>query len=136
MINLKDYDFSFSGLKTAVLYDYQKQNPKKRKSKTYIREMAKEIQQAIIDVLIKKTVKAAKAYKAKSIILGGGVIANKELRRQFKKRVKKESAGWQLFVPDVVLATDNAAMIGITALFHPENKKKWQGIKAQANLRI
>ena len=52
--------------------------------------MAKEIQQAIIDVLIKKTIKAAKDYKVKSIILGGGVAANKELRKQLKEKIKKE----------------------------------------------
>ncbi|PIZ89669.1 MAG: tRNA (adenosine(37)-N6)-threonylcarbamoyltransferase complex transferase subunit TsaD, partial [Candidatus Nealsonbacteria bacterium CG_4_10_14_0_2_um_filter_37_10] len=83
MIYQKNYDFSFSGLKTAVLYDFRKQKPKIRKSREYIREMCREAQQAIIDVLIRKTIKAAKDYKAKSIILGGGVAANDELRRQF-----------------------------------------------------
>ena len=58
MINTKDYDFSFSGLKTAVLYHHRKQPLKTQKSKIYIQEMCSEIQQAVIDVLIKKTIKA------------------------------------------------------------------------------
>ena len=68
MIHTKDFDFSFSGLKTAVLYDYQKRTKKVRESKEYVRAMAKEIQQAIIDVLLQKTLKATQQYKAKSII--------------------------------------------------------------------
>ena len=93
MIYQKNYDFSFSGLKTAVLYDFRKQKPKIRKSREYIREMCREAQQAIIDVLIRKTIKAAKDYKAKSIILGGGVAANDELRRQFALNLKSKIFG-------------------------------------------
>ena len=73
-----------------------------------------EIQQAIVDVLITKTIRAAKEFGAKSIILGGGVAANQELRAQMKKAVK-ESASWRattLYLPSAKLTTDNAAMIG------------------------
>ncbi|GAI12756.1 unnamed protein product, partial [marine sediment metagenome] len=87
MMKQKNYDFSFSGLKTAVLYNFKSQPPKIRKSKKYIKEMCHEVQQAVIDVLISKTIKAAKGYKAKSIILGGGVAANEELRKQFKEMI-------------------------------------------------
>ena len=121
MINQKNYDFSFSGLKTAVLY--------KHKDKKYVKEMCREVQQAIIDVLIKKTIKAAKDYKAKTIILGGGVSANKELRKQFKSK-------WEhnLLVPLKEFSTDNAVMTGIAG--HFGKPKDWQKIKADANLRI
>ena len=85
MIYQKNYDFSFSGLKTAVLYISKKQS-KVKKDKESIRKISKEVQQAIIDVLIHKTLKAAKDFKAKTIILGGGVSANQELRRQFKEK--------------------------------------------------
>jgi len=137
MIYSKDYDFSFSGLKTAVLYDYKKRSKKIRTSKEYISEMAKEIQQSIIDVLIKKTIKAAKDYKAKTIILGGGVIANKELQRQFKEKIKKEMPNLLLLTPNSNLCTDNAAMIGIAGYFN-KNKalKNPQKIKVNSNLRI
>ncbi|MCD6429100.1 hypothetical protein J7L09_00195, partial [bacterium] len=73
MIHSKDYDFSFSGLKTAVLYDFKKRPKTIQKSKEYKIMMAKETQEAIVEVLVSKTLRAAKEFKAKSIILGGGV---------------------------------------------------------------
>ncbi|MFH1656670.1 MAG: tRNA (adenosine(37)-N6)-threonylcarbamoyltransferase complex transferase subunit TsaD [Candidatus Nealsonbacteria bacterium] len=138
MINTKDYDFSFSGLKTAVLYDFKKRPLKIRKSKKYIQEMCIEIQQSIIDVLIKKTIKASKNYNAKTIILGGGVTANQELRKQFKQKIKKEIPKTKLLIPDSSLSTDNAVMIAIAGYFRWKNKTKenWQDIKAEPNLRI
>lgn len=126
MFNTKDYDFSFSGLKTAVLY-------KKIKDK---KGMCFEIQQAVIDVLIKKTIKAAKDYKVKTIILGGGVSANKELRKQFKKKIPKNI---MLLFPDAKLSTDNALMAAITGYYRQKEKiypSKIKDIKAKANLRI
>lgn len=129
MINQKNYDFSFSGLKTAVLYDYKKEKPKIRKSKKYIQEMCQETQQAIIDVLIKKTLRAAREYGVKTIILGGGVSANQELRKQFKSQWKN-----RLLVPDKKLSTDNAVMTAIAGYFG--KPKDWRKIKADANLRI
>jgi len=137
MINSKDYDFSFSGLKTAVLYDSKKRPEKIRHSKKYIREMAKEIQQAIIDVLIKKTIKAAKNYKVKSIILGGGVTANKELRKQLKEKIKKEMPNTKYYLSNAEYCTDNAAMIGIAGYFNQKKaSKNWRKIQVNANLRI
>ncbi len=139
MINQKNYDFSFSGLKTAVLYNFKSQTPKTRKSKQYIKEMCYETQQAIIDVLISKTVKAAKAYKAKIIILGGGVTANNELRKQFIENCKLKIENCKVLVPPKNLCTDNAAMVAVTGYFKWKKMKKaenWQDIKAVANLRI
>ncbi len=138
MIYQKNYDFSFSGLKTAVLYNFKNRSLKVRKSKTYIREMAAEVQQAVIDVLIKKTIKAAKNYKAKSIILGGGVIANDGLRKQFKEKIKKEISNTKYLIPEIKYCTDNAVMIGVTAYLHWSKRKKisWQKIAANANLKI
>lgn len=130
MIHQKNYDFSFSGLKTAVLYNHKKH----RTSEKYIKETATEIQQAIIDVLIHKTIKAAKDYKVKSIIISGGVAANEKLRKQFISKLKKLNI--QFFAPEKILCTDNAAMIGITAFFHFQEKVSWKKLKAQANLRI
>ncbi|MCK4453853.1 tRNA (adenosine(37)-N6)-threonylcarbamoyltransferase complex transferase subunit TsaD [Candidatus Parcubacteria bacterium] len=135
MIYSKDYDFSFSGLKTAVLYDFKKQNSKTRKSKKYVQAMSVEIQQAVIDVLIKKTIKAAKDYKVKTIILGGGVVANEELRKQFGEKIKKELSNIQYLTPNIQFCTDNAAMIALTAYFHNKEAKDWKNIKVNANLR-
>jgi len=136
MIHSKNYDFSFSGLKTAVLYDFKKRSLRTRSSAQYRQEMAYQIQQAIVDVLVKKTIKAAKDFKAKSLILGGGVTANEQLREQLRKKVEEEMVNTKYFVPETKFSTDNAAMIARTAFFHLKNKKGWQEIKANANLRI
>ena len=134
MIYQKNYDFSFSGLKTAVLYEVRK---KKRKSKKFVQLMALEIQQAIIDILIYKTLKAIKDYQIKTIILGGGVIANKELQKQFKLKIKKEVPNAELYIPKPNMCTDNAVMIGIVAYFNRQKRiKKLEKIKADANMRI
>ncbi len=136
MIYTKDYDFSFSGLKTAVLYNFRGQPIKIRRSKKYIQTMCAEIQQAIIDVLIRKTLRAAQEYKVKTIMLGGGVVANEELRKQFAQAIEKSSPATRYQLPDIKYCTDNAAMVGAAAYFHLNKKTPWQKLKAKANLRI
>jgi len=135
MIATKDYDFSFSGLKTAVLYKV-KSMQFERMSEKFIQEMCFEIQQAIIEVLIKKTVRAAKDYQAKTIILGGGVSANSELRKQLGEKIKKDIPNTRYLIPNTTLSTDNALMIAITGFFHRNKRVSWQKLKADANLRI
>jgi len=136
MIYQKNYDFSFSGLKTAVLYDFKNRSLKVRKTKEYIGEISKEVQQSIIDVLIHKTLKTAKDYRVKSIILGGGVAANEELRKQFKEKIQKEIPNTKYIIPDTKYCTDNAAMVATTAYFHRKENFNLQQIKADANLRV
>ena len=143
MMYQKNYDFSFSGLKTAVLYDYRSRPSKIRKSKQYIREMCREVQQAIIDVLIHKTIKAAKDFRVKSIIFGGGVVANEELRKQFQEKIRKDynpptAPDIKYLIPDTKYCTDNAVMVAIAAYFHRQEVKRvnWQKIKVDANLKI
>src|SRR3989338_1534630 len=153
MINSKDYDFSFSGLKTAVLYtvrDKQKGRPTDRSmglNKELIQEMCAEIQDAVCDVLIKKTLQAAKDFKAKTIILGGGVSANQELRKQFKLRIKNNESRVNFLVPPKELSTDNGLMIAVAGYFNrakkiapPSHKASggaaWQKLSVDANLRI
>jgi len=131
MINQRNYDFSFSGLKTAALYHSKKNNlPAGRQGKTkqYISDMCLEVQQAVIDVLLKKTMMAVKEYDAETIILGGGVSANTELRKQFKKKFAN------VLVPPKKLSTDNAVMIAIAGYYN--KPQDWTKIKADANLRI
>jgi len=137
MINQKNYDFSFSGLKTAVLYKVKSIKPEKLKKMDFIKEMAFNSQQAIIDVLVKKTIKAAKDQKAKTIILAGGVAANKELRRQLFKNCKLKIKDFNFFVPEPKLCTDNALMTAIAGYFNLKKKtKNLEKIKAEANLKI
>ena len=129
MIKQKNHDFSFSGLKTAVLYLHQKQPDRIKKSPEYIKTMCAEVQQAIIDVLVSKTKKAVRDYRAKTVILGGGVISNDELRKQFKKN-------FNVLMPPKKFCTDNAAMVAITAYFHLKDKKHKQKIEAKADLTL
>lgn len=139
MIYQKNYDFSFSGLKTAVLYDFEKRSAKMRKSEKYIQSMCFEIQQAIIDVLIYKTLRAVNEYNAKSIILAGGVAANNELRRQFKHQLLLKNSKLNFLVPSKKICVDNALMIAITAFFskiYMKNKQEQKIIKAETNQRI
>jgi len=151
MLNSKDYNFSFSGLKTAVLYllkDLEKKIPQLCDSKDAVNEICAEFQQAVIDVLIVKTVRAVKEYKAKTIILGGGVAGNRELRRQLKKAVEEINFGNRtLLMPEMEFTGDNAAMIALAAYFRaPKNSAKNSGankkigviskITADSNLRL
>ena len=138
MIFQKNYDFSFSGLKTAVLYNFKSQDLKTQKNKDYIREVCYESQKAIIDVLLLKTVKAVRDYNVKSIILGGGVTANKELRKSFQEKVKKDLPNVNLYLPNIQHSTDNSLMIGLTAYYYwLKNKKfKLEKIIVDANLKV
>jgi len=145
MIDSKDYDFSFSGLKTAVLYMLRDMKERHINIGDFTPMICNEIQQAIIDVLIAKTIKAVKEFGAKSIILGGGVAANKELRAQMKKAVgmsrRDLDIGGQtvvLYLPSAKLTTDNAAMIGAAGYLHATNKDfaKPEKMVAQGNLSL
>jgi N6-L-threonylcarbamoyladenine synthase len=113
MINSDDFDFSFSGLKTSLLYQLRDDKNWKKKIPAY----AHGYQQAIIDVLIAKVIKAAKKYSAKTIILSGGVSANIELRQQLTRTVEKNCPKSNLQISDLKYTTDNAAMIAAAGYF-------------------
>ena len=136
MMFSKNYDFSFSGLKTAVLYDFKKREIKTQRSKEYIQAMACEIQRSIIDTLTYKTLKAADLFQAKSIIMGGGVTANEELKKRFWEEIAKLDPRPLFLSPAENLSTDNAAMVCITALFNLDETAGWKNLQADANLRI
>jgi len=131
----KNYDFSFSGLKTAVLYDFKKRTEKEKKDKNYIIEMCYEIEKSIIDVLVFKTMKATENLKIKTVLLGGGVSANKELIKEFKKQCKIKKIKFS--APLSKFSSDNASMIALSALFSPNTKIiSWQKMKPNSNLKI
>jgi len=143
MIDSKDYDFSFSGLKTAVLYMLRDMKERHINIGDFTPMICNEIQQAIVDVLITKTIRAAKEFGAKSIILGGGVAANQELRVQIKKAVLMSRRDLDirgqttaLYLPSAKLTTDNAAMIGAAGYLHAANKDftKPDRLTAKGNL--
>ena len=113
MLDSKNYNFSFSGLKTAVLYKVRELG---KLNNDLINQIAYETQQAIIDVLVAKTIRAAKELKVKTILLGGGVSANTKLRAVLAAEIK-ENLNSRFLIPDSSLTTDNAGMIAIAAWF-------------------
>lgn len=116
LLNSKDYNFSFSGLKTAILYTVQKMSEKEIETKKA--DLAASFQQAVIDVLITKTINAARAYNVKTIMLGGGVAANKELQNQMGQKIAQELPTTEYKIPNTGLSTDNAAMIAAAGYAH------------------
>lgn len=105
------YDFSFSGLKSAVI-NY-KHNMDQRGQVINPAEVAKGFQDSVVEVLTEKTVRAAKEFEVKQVIAAGGVSANKGLRTSLEEAFEKESIPF--FVPPLKFCTDNAAMIGAAA---------------------
>lgn len=130
MIDSSDFDFSFSGLKTAVLRETQIIQQLKN---TAIADIAASVQQAIIDVLIKKTLRAARIYRARSILLSGGVAANQKLRDSFQSSISDLKSSIKFFVPEKNLCTDNGAMIAAAAFFHYK-ELPWQKVRANPGL--
>lgn len=131
MIHDKNLDFSFSGLKTSVLY-HIKNLPKPLSEKTKA-DIAASFQQAVVDVLIKKTLKAAKEFKAKTVLLSGGVASNGYLRESLRTAVQKE--GMSFLVPDLEYNTDNGVMIAAAGYVSYLRKKKYP-IRAKGDLEI
>ncbi|NLT96264.1 MAG: tRNA (adenosine(37)-N6)-threonylcarbamoyltransferase complex transferase subunit TsaD [Clostridia bacterium] len=107
------YDFSFSGLKSAVL-NYLNQKEMK-KEEVNINDVAASFQEAVVEVLTEKTVMAAAANNVKTVLLAGGVAANSALREALNKRC--DQLGMKLIYPPVKYCTDNAAMIGAAAYY-------------------
>ncbi len=105
------YDFSFSGIKTSVLY-YLKKNFAESRENLPVNDIAASFQKAVTGALVDKTIKAAKDNNVKIIAVSGGVSANSGLRAQFKKY---EEDGYKIYFPDKIYSTDNAAMIGFNA---------------------
>jgi len=136
MINSKDYNFSFSGLKTAVLYFLQG-NPEFLKSKRAKSAVAREFQNAVVDVLISKTIRAANEHRAKTVLLGGGVAANELLRKRLDEFVARDLPHATLRIPRSDLTGDNALMIALAAYFGKKKPmKNLQKVAAYANLRL
>jgi N6-L-threonylcarbamoyladenine synthase len=135
MLYTKDFNFSFSGLKTAVLYLTQKIGKLSKKKKAQI---ALEFENAAIECLTHKTAKAIEKYKIKTMIVAGGVAANTHLRNEMEKMTNH--LGVKLLFPTRLLSTDNSIMIGIAGyLNYVKNKKRVPepaSIKAHGSLKL
>jgi len=135
LIDSEDFDFSFSGLKTAALREVLKlrENNDDKLSEKDIHDICACLQKTIIDILIYKTLKAAKKYNVKSILLGGGVSANQMLQNELMLNTKYQIPNTEIFVPTKILCTDNAAMVA-TAAFFNYSEVPWQKITANPEL--
>lgn len=118
--NVADYNYSFSGLKTSFLY-FLRDNLvhdadfiAKHKA-----DLAASIQKTIIDILMKKLIKAVRDYGVKQVAVSGGVSANSGLRDAIVDAGKKY--GWKVFIPPFEFTTDNAAMIAVAGYFKYKN---------------
>ncbi|RLA06440.1 MAG: tRNA (adenosine(37)-N6)-threonylcarbamoyltransferase complex transferase subunit TsaD [Gammaproteobacteria bacterium] len=133
MIKKDNFDFSFSGLKTAVLLYTQKQKTISEQDKS---DIAKEFQNAVVEVLTYKTLKASQKTGIKNIIIAGGVGANKQLRLNMKNTFTK--IGGEVFYPPLKYCTDNAAMIAYAGFRHFKNNNidKDLGIAAQPRWQL
>lgn len=120
------YDFSFSGLKSAVIN--MQHNAKQRGEEVNPAEIAASFQESVIDVLVTKTIRAAKEYEAKQILVAGGVAANRGLRNRLNEKIA-ELRGVELVIPPLKYCTDNAAMIAAAGSVFYE-----KGIRADLSL--
>lgn len=130
MIHSKDYAFSFAGLKTAVLYLVKELGTLNDEQRS---DIAREFQDAAVEVLTTKTMRACEEFNIKSVILGGGVSANSELRERLM--LLTSECGITLHLPTSGLSTDNALMIAIAGFFRKPTGKPNE-MKAKGNWRI
>jgi N6-L-threonylcarbamoyladenine synthase len=132
MLHSKDYNFSFSGIKTAALYLSKKLDMTDDSIRA---SFAKEFETAVTEVLLKKTLKAMSEYGVETLIIAGGVSANKYIRNKFKEKLPEDST---LLLPKHELATDNSLMIGIAGYFQAlaGNKKTASEIVADGNWKL
>ncbi len=105
------YDFSFSGIKTSLLY-FLKKEYNSKPDESSLKNIAASFQDAVTGVLVEKTILAAKNFNISRIAVSGGVSANSDLRNKFNEYIK---SGFRIFFPDKIYSTDNAAMIGYNA---------------------
>ena len=120
--NIPGLDFSFSGLKTAILY-FLKREIKKNPNfiKENIHDICASVQDRIVSILMNKLIKASELTGIKEVAIAGGVSANSGLRNQLKKT--GEDKGWNTYIPRFEYCTDNAAMIAVTGYFKYLNKE-------------
>ncbi|EZP79206.1 UGMP family protein [Parageobacillus genomosp. 1] len=128
------YDFSFSGLKSAVLNTLH--NAKQRGEEIDPKDMAASFQASVIDVLVTKTIQAAKEYHVRQVLLAGGVAANRGLRAELQKQMAKLD-NVELVIPPLSLCTDNAAMIAAAGtVLYTQGKRADMALNADPSLEL
>lgn len=135
MLREDNFDFSFSGLKTAARNMVKANEPLSEEIKLKI---AREFEECVAEVLIEKTLRAADVHGAQTVVVGGGVSANVFIRERLATRIMNDGAVVRLLVPTPEMATDNAIMIALAGYFHAFNKEfvSSDDLKATGNLRL
>ena len=146
MLDSKDLNFSFSGLKTAVLYAWQRESGGRSSesvadggatsAEARKGSFAYEFEEAATDVLVAKTIRAAQKYKAKTISIAGGVAANKRLREKMKNVISSSLPTTHYHLPPLSLCGDNATMIATAALFNYGKTKPSLDLEVASNKRL
>lgn len=136
MIDSATHEFSFAGLKTAVRYFVQKE-PQRLGDPAFVRDVAASVEQAIVDVLVAKALRAAKRTKAKTLLLAGGVAANAKLRRSLSEAASALT-GLRFVEPQLAYCTDNAAMIAAAGYFRARRRQfdDWKSMEADPNWEL
>lgn len=132
MLSSGNYDFSFSGLKTAVIHCIKK-HPEIMRDKTALKDFCASFEQAVADVITEKTIRAAQEYRVKTIALSGGVSANARLRKHLANAITARLKNVAFSTPGPALSTDNAAMIAASAYFNRARATTWKNIDASAH---
>ena len=139
MINSGDFNFSFSGLKTAVLY-LVKKNEVLLKNPQFINVLCQEFENSVAEVLLTKTLNAAKKYHPRTVLLAGGVSANQKIRQTLGESFLSQFPQISFLAPDLPYTGDNASMIAAAALFQAESLESpnfsWKNISADSNLTL
>ncbi|MBQ4328476.1 MAG: tRNA (adenosine(37)-N6)-threonylcarbamoyltransferase complex transferase subunit TsaD [Lentisphaeria bacterium] len=126
------YNFSFSGIKTALLYHVRKAQEADCCDAQWLADTAASFQRAVVDVLVRKTLTVLKNYPVKTVVVAGGVACNAELRRMMAERLPKRIT---LKIAPPKYCTDNAAMVGGIA-WHAFNKQEFSGLNMDAFARL
>jgi N6-L-threonylcarbamoyladenine synthase len=133
MMNDATCDFSFSGLKTSVLYLLKNIPDVTEREKQHI---AHEFENAVTEVLWKKAARAIEKTGARTLVIGGGVSANAHIRRTFAKSIADEYPDVMLRIPSAALTTDNAIMIAMAGYLRAERKEYVASMRADGNLHL
>lgn len=124
------FDFSFSGIKTALIYKKMELEKKGQLDKETKIKILSSFQETVVRTLVESAIEAGKRFKVKNIVCGGGVAANSRLRMMFKERVSRERL--RLFLPSPEYTSDNAAMVAGLAFYLYNNKGEVSNLKLEA----
>lgn len=132
--NLNGYDVSYSGVKTAFTNFIHKQEQKNPDFiQQHLNDLCASLQFTLVQIILNKIEKTAKDFGLKQIVIGGGVAANSEIRKQLEARAQTHN--WEIFLPPLAYTTDNAAMIGIAG-YYKLQQKKYGNLSDSAQARL